>query len=105
MKKIPVDKIEPGMILGRNVRGPSGGTLLMKGLCLTTALGRRLKNWGISSIYVEGEDDKHPEYSSNFISSDKLKEHLTDKFSRVIDNSIMKKIFVAAYQYHLQKSK
>lgn len=105
MKKIPVEKVESGMVLGRNVCGPSGSTLLIKGVCLTAALGRRLKNWGITSIYIEGEEDTPLEVYTSSISANKLKEHLTQKFSRVIHNVVMKKIFSAVYQHRLQKSK
>lgn len=105
MKKIPVEKVESGMVLGQNVCGPSGNILLMKGISLTAALGRRLKNWRISFIYIEGEEDTLLEDTVNCISPDELKLHLASKFSRVIHNPIMKKIFVATYQYRLQKSK
>lgn len=105
MKKIPVEKIESGMVLGRNVCCSSGSTLLIKGVCLTTALGRRLKNWGITSIYIEGEEDTPQEHYTSSISVNKLKEHLTHKFSHVIHNAVMKKIFSAVYQHRLQKSR
>jgi len=105
MKKIQVEKVESGMILGRNICGPSGNTLLIKGVCLTAALGRRLKNWGITSIYIEGEEDTPQEQYTNSISASKLKEHLAGKFSHVIHNAVMEKIFSAVYQHRLQKSK
>ncbi|NLE01459.1 MAG: hypothetical protein GX640_16455, partial [Fibrobacter sp.] len=47
MKKIPVEAITDGMILSRDVCGPTGNVLLTKNINLTPALGRRLKNWGI----------------------------------------------------------
>lgn len=104
MKKLTVDKIEDGMVLGREVCGTSGNVLLSKGTPLSAALGRRLVNWGISTVYVEGEEDTFPEESTVTISPEKLKDDLMGKFSNVINNPIMKKFFVAVYQYRVQSN-
>jgi hypothetical protein len=101
MKKIIVDNVEDGMILGREVCGASGNVLLSKGTQLSAALGRRLVNWGISHIYVEGEEDSEQTQDTVSVSPETLKNTLMEKFSIVIDNPIMKKIFVAVYQYRL----
>jgi hypothetical protein len=104
MKKITVDKIEDGMILGREICGSSGNVLVSKGSPLSAALGRRLANWGITTIIVEGEEDSQLEENSVSISPEKLKIDLMDKFANVIHNPIMKKIFVSIYQYRVEKN-
>jgi hypothetical protein len=104
MKKLTVDKIEDGMILGREVCGNSGNVLLSKGTPLSGALGRRLVNWGISTVYIEGEEELFPEESTVSVSPEKLKDELMNKFSNVISNPIMKKIFVAVYQYRMNSN-
>ncbi len=104
MKKITVDKIEDGMILGREICGASGNVLVSKGSPLSVALGRRLANWGIGTIIVEGEEDSHFEENSVSISPEKLKDDLMDKFTNVIHKPIMKKLFVAIYQYRVHKN-
>jgi hypothetical protein len=101
MKKITVDKIEDGMILGREVSGASGNVLLSKGTPLSSAMGRRLLNWGVPNVYVEGEEDSTLEESTIEVSPEGLKNQLMNKFSNVITNPIMKKIFVAVYQHRL----
>jgi len=104
MKKITADKIDDGMILGREVSGSSGNVLLSKGTPLSAALGRRLLNWGISTIYIEGDEDSLVEESAITTSPEKLKTQLMEKFSNVIDNPIMKSIFVAVYQYRMHNN-
>lgn len=104
MKKLTIDKVEDGMVLGREVCGNSGNVLLSKGTPLSAALGRRLVNWGISAVYIEGEEESFPEESTVSVSPEKLKDGLMSKFSNVIGNPIMKKIFVAVYQYRMNSN-
>ena len=104
MKKIPVDKIENGMILGRELCGISGNVLVSKGTQLSTALGRRLKNWGITVVFIEGEEESPQEENLVTISPENLKNDLMKKFSNVIDKPFMKEIFVTVYQHRLQKN-
>ena len=104
MKKIAVEKIEDGMVLARKVSNSSGNTLVSKGVSLTSALGRRLKNWGIHYVYIEGEEQSAEESNTIASSPEELKTHLLSKFSSVMENPIMERLFVAVYQYRLQKN-
>ncbi len=104
MKKILVEDIKGNPVLCREVCGTSGNVLLTKGTVLSQALGRRLQNWGITSVYVEGEEEQRPEENTITVSPEKLMQHLTDKFSRVIKNPYMQKIFDAVYRFRLQKN-
>jgi hypothetical protein len=104
MKKISAEKIEDGMVLGRDVCGASGSILLSKGSSLSQSMGRRLINWGISFVYVEGEEVHEQEENSVTTSPEEIKSQLMEKFSDTINNPIMKTLFVAVYQYKLQKN-
>jgi len=104
MKKIPVDQAQDGMILFRDICGPTGNILLSKGTVVTSALGRRLKNWGIATIVIDGEEESTTEQKEVSVSAEELKTQMQAVFSGVIDNQIMKKIFIAAYQYRLHKN-
>ncbi len=104
MKKIAVENIEDGMVLSREICNSSGNILVSKGVSLTAALGRRLKNWGIHYIYIDGEEQSVEEFNIISTSPEELKSHLLSKFSAVMENPIMKKLFVAIYQYRLQKN-
>lgn len=104
MKKIAVEKIEDGMVLSRRICNSSGNILVSKGVSLTAALGRRLKNWGVHYVYIEGEEQSTEESNIVYSSPEELKTHLLSKFSSVMENPIMEKLFVAVYQYRLQKS-
>ena len=72
---------------------------------LSTAMGRRLTNWGIPFVYVEGEEESPEKKKEVEVLPDELKNQLMLKFSNVINNPIMKKLFVTVYQYRLQKSR
>jgi hypothetical protein len=102
MKKVVVENIENGMVLGREVCGTGGNVLLTKGTALNKAMGRRLQNWGITSVYIEGEEEQQPEESVVSISPEALKEHLKEKFSKVIKEPNMGTVFNAVYQYRLK---
>ena len=103
MKKILVENIEDAMVLGREVCGTGGNVLLTKGTVLSRALGRRLQNWGIPSVYVEGEEELQPEENTITVSPEELDLQLEAKFGSTIRNPNMKKIYDAVYQYRLHK--
>lgn len=104
MKRVPVDKIENGMILAKEVRGRSGNVLLNKGVVLNSFMGKRLKNWDIVFLYVEGESDAPEETSETQISPREVKESLEKKFSLVMHDPVMKHVFAAVYQYRLHSN-
>lgn len=104
MKKILVENIEDGMVLAREVCGSGGNVLLIQGTRLSTALGHRLQNWGIPSVFVEGEEVLVEEENTVSVSPEELKSQLMEKFSRVINKPHMNKIFSAVHNYRLQKN-
>ena len=103
MKKITSDLVEDGMILAREVCGASGNILLDRGTVLSSAMGRRLTNWGIPSVFIEGEEEAMAAQTGPDLTPEELKSNLMTKFSRCSEHPLMKKIFVAVYQYKLQK--
>lgn len=103
MKRILVDNITDGMILEREVCGSGGNVLLSKGTHLSGALGKRLKNWGITFVYIQGEEDPALIESTQELSPEAIKAHLLKKFSNVINKPIMKQLFVNVYQFRTQK--
>ena len=104
MKRILVENIADGMILAKDVCGASGNALLNKGCTLNTSLGRRLKNWGILFVHIEGEDDSQQTAATAAAESPQvIQSQLEKKFSAVINNPIMKKIFAITYQFKVQK--
>jgi hypothetical protein len=104
MKRVSVDDITQDLILAKDVCGSSGSILLGKGTTVTPSLSRRLKNWGVGYIYVEGEEVAGAADSTPVISPTELKERLEKKFALVIEHPIMKHIFAAVLQYRLQKN-
>jgi hypothetical protein len=103
MKRISVDSIENSMILGRDVCGPSGNTLVGKGTAISPAMGKRLKNWGIAHVYIEGEEEGQQANEAASVSPSEIRAALESKFSHCMTNPIMQKIFAAVYQYRMQK--
>jgi hypothetical protein len=103
MKRISVDNIENGMILGRDVCGASGNILVGKGTAISPAMGRRLKNWSIMHVYIEGEEENQQADEGTSVSPSEVRTVLEAKFSRCMSNPIMQKIFAAVYQFRIQK--
>jgi hypothetical protein len=103
VKKIRVEEFEKGMTLARDVCGTSGSVLLGTGTPLSAALGRRLKNWGIDFVYVEGEEEAEEHQTRADATPEEIKTHLRDKFSRVLNEPIMQRVFTAVYQYRIRK--
>lgn len=53
MRRMPVDQLRPGMIMGRTVVGFSGRALLTKDTMLTDTYIKRLAILGIGSVYIK----------------------------------------------------
>jgi hypothetical protein len=104
MKRVLVEAITDKMVLAKEVCGTAGSVLLGKGTILSPSMGRRLKNWGVQFVYVEGEGEDQQEGTSITISPEEVREHLEKKFSRVLGNEIMKKIFAAVFKFKVQKN-
>lgn len=99
MKKIIVDEIENGMILAKDVNGASGNALLGKGTTLSATMGRRLKNWGIPFVYIDGEEENLEEATEDGVSPEEIKSILTERFKGVLTTPRMADIFDAVYQF------
>ncbi|MBD3345751.1 MAG: hypothetical protein GF401_11880 [Chitinivibrionales bacterium] len=104
MKKILVNKIEDKMVLAKEVRGRSGNVLLRSGTVLSAPMGRRLKNWDIHFVYVEGEEENAPQKNAVEISPEKIEKQMKERFSKVMNNPTMKEIFAAVYQHRVKKN-
>ena len=104
MKKIPVSTITDNMVVGKDICGSGGNILITKGATLSSAMGRRLESWGITTVYIEGEEETQHETNSVTESPEELKQLLLDKFGSAIDNPIMGKIFNAVYEYRCSKT-
>jgi hypothetical protein len=104
MKKILVEHIEDGMVLAREVSGTGGNTLLTKGTGLTAALGRRLQHWGITTVFIEGEEELAQQENTVNVSPEALMQYLTTKFGATANNPNMRKILDAIYRYRLRKT-
>lgn len=99
MKKIIVDEIENGMILAKDVNGASGNALLGKGTTLSSTMGRRLKNWGIPFVYIEGEEENQEESEESEVSPEEIKAELEKRFEGIIKIPRMTDIFNAVLKF------
>ena len=102
MRKIATDSIATECIAAADVTGPSGNVLVGKGMSITPALGRRLRNWGIASVCIEGEEDSGESVKSAMRSPLEIKGELYDKFLGTLDNTRMRRIFDAMCKHKLQ---
>jgi hypothetical protein len=103
MRKISTDDIKTDYITAVAVTGPSGNTLLGKGAKVTPAIGRRLRNWGIMHVHVEGEKDDEHNIMVKKQSPIEIKSELYDMFYGTLDNARMRKLFHAVCEYKVQK--
>lgn len=55
MRAVPIEKVEPGMQVGRAIYGANGETLLASGVILTPRYIERLKELGIVVLYIYDE--------------------------------------------------
>lgn len=81
MRRVPIDKLEPGMELARTIVGFTGRALLTKNTILTQTYITRLARLGIGSIYIkDGFDDSEiPE-----IIADEVFSLVSDKLSTTL---------------------
>jgi hypothetical protein len=66
-------------------------------------MGRRLKNWGIFSVYIEGEEESEEMQEQKQISPEEIKKQLEAKFSGTLENELMRKIFNAVFEFRTSK--
>jgi len=103
MKKITVEHIQDKMILAKDICGPSGNILLGNGTQLSVSLGRRLKNWGIDFVFIDSEEESAAPQNAPRLSMEDAEKNLEEKFSDVIENPLMKKIFSAVQRHFISK--
>jgi hypothetical protein len=104
MRKTSTDHITLGDLIAADVMSPSGNVLIPKGAAITPAMGRRLRNWGIAYVYIEGEE-RHTGGSagSTARSAIETKSELYDMFFGTLDSANMRKIFDAVCNYKIRR--
>ncbi len=101
MKKITPQEIEAGMVLADDVIGPTGGVLMQAGMALSPSLGRRLKNWDIPFLYVEGITSQEEEGTHEVNSRDEIQASLNKRFSHSKHNAHMRALFDAIIEFRM----
>jgi hypothetical protein len=103
MKKIPVDKIEDGMVLAKPLIGSNGNILLNEGVILKKSMISRLKNWDVPSITVQSDQEVVEEVAAP-VSVEINTNALDTVFKDAIKNPIMKIIYESTMDYFRNKS-
>jgi len=103
MRKTPTDRITLGDVIAADVASPSGNILMGKGTAITPAMGRRLRNWGIAYVYVEGEEGRGGSSGAKARSAVETKSELYDIFVGTLDSANMRKIFDAVCNYKIRQ--
>ncbi len=85
MKRIPIDKATPGMVLAKPVESSTGAVLFAQGMELDERAISRLKSMNIDVITVEGHSE--PRMSKN-----RYLNTLERAFSKTEDTPLMKEI-------------
>jgi len=103
MRKIPVDKIEDGMVLAKPLMGSTGNVLLSEGIVLKQSMIPRLKNWDVPTVTVHSGEDVTEEVAAPAAVEFKS-EALDAVFKDVIKNPIMKIVYEATRDYFRNKN-
>ena len=113
-RKIPIDDIEPGMILAEPVKRPNGAVLLGKGIQLNEGYINKLRMMDIIEIVVEGEaqDDLASLLTSierATTTDDEIARRITERvqlvFSDVKENKIMQAIMLVAQKILIERER
>jgi len=102
MRKTATDKIALGDVIAADVLSPSGNVLMSKGTAVTPAMGRRLRNYGIAYVYIEGAEGQDGSPESKARSAIETKSELYDMFFGTLDSVNMRKIFDAVCAYKIR---
>ncbi len=103
MRKVATDRITLGDVVAAEVTSPSGNILMKKGTAITPAMGRRLRNWGIAYVYVEGEEGRGGISGSKTRTAVETKSELYDMFFGTLDSVNMRKIFDAVCAHKIRQ--
>jgi hypothetical protein len=102
MKKIPVDKIEDGMVLAKPLMGSAGNVLLSEGIVLKQSMISRLKNWDVPVVVIQSDDEPAEEVAAP-VAVEFRTDELDAKFKDVMKNPIMKIVYEATRDYFQNK--
>lgn len=103
MKKTSVDDIADNSILAKDVFGNAGNVLLSKGTSLSSAMGRRLKNWGIPFVWIEGDEEAAADAECPQENSEDVLAKLDERFEGLLDHPIMRDIHSAVRAFRSGK--
>lgn len=106
MKMLKIDDAADGMVLAKDVKNDSGGTLLPQGSILRTAIIASLKNHGISRLVIEEEPDKGiPAFSQEEIekAEEMCSEVVEQRFVNPAADPMVQALFKAVLEHTAQR--
>ncbi len=100
MRQVPIQRLEPGMRVGKAVRAAGGALLLKEGAALTDRNIWVLKSWGIPSVWVEGLPDSGEDRPDDGRGSEQraMEERVRERFQGTLDHPAMEVIMKVAIQ-------
>jgi hypothetical protein len=84
---VPVEKLEPGMILAQKIERADGIMLCNRGTELTTALISTIERMGLENVLIEGDPFASEEERAAHLQG--LLDELDERFSRVTADPIL----------------
>jgi hypothetical protein len=98
MIRVNIADLKPGMVLAHSVRNHQGAMLLGAGAKITKKNIRIFKSWGVIDVSVAGPLDELRVAGEmhGTEANEAAKMELKEKFSDVIDDTVMAEIFNAA---------
>ena len=94
MKRVPLQEVEPGMVLVKPVTNSAGHVVVAAGMTLDEPLITHLERMGKAAVYVEGTSDE--DTSKSF---DEVEQELADRFRKVEGEPQLARIHEAIRQF------
>lgn len=98
MKRVVIEELLPDMVLAKAVTNANGLPILSAGTVFDSALIERLKRMGLTSVYVEGDQEDTSGKSLTELEAD-----LTHRFRRVAQDPAQQ-LILRTLRKHLQET-
>ncbi|MDY6973307.1 MAG: hypothetical protein SV775_13400 [Thermodesulfobacteriota bacterium] len=100
MRSLNLGDLKPGMVLAKPVHSLQGALLTNEGKELSEKDIWIFKSWGVTKVWVEGEDEGQKEKDIERENDPKalIQRELEEKFAEVSEDRVMKEIMRIAYE-------
>ena len=98
MRQVPIDEAEEGMVVAQDVPGPAGHPLITRGAELNASLIERLKNYGVSGVWVQTDEPEEESFAEEAVleAEEACRNRVLGRFRKSPADPMMKAVFKTA---------